>query len=165
MKQWLVAGGLILGDDGLLLVRNRRRNGALDWSPPGGVIDEGETVLAGLTREVEEETGLVVSRWDGPAYEVEVTAPGLGWHLRVEAHVAVDFAGAVRVDDPDGIVVDAAFVDPDVVRRAPRGVPPVGGRAPVRLARRAVGDGPHVPLRARRRRPGPGGRHTAVIAP
>ena len=55
---------------------------------------------------------MVVTRWQGPVYEVEVEAPGLGWHLRVEAHLAVDFAGEVRVDDPDGIVVDAAFVDP-----------------------------------------------------
>ncbi len=112
MRQWLVGGGLILGEGGLLLVRNRRRNGDHDWSPPGGVIDEGETLLAGLTREVEEETGVVVSAWQGPVYEVEVQAPGLGWHLRVEAHVAVDYSGEVRVDDPDGIVVDAAFVDP-----------------------------------------------------
>jgi 8-oxo-dGTP diphosphatase len=113
MRQWLVGGGLILGDDGLLLVRNRRRNGDLDWSPPGGVIDDGETVLAGLTREVEEETGIVVSEWQGPVYEVEVEAPGLGWHLRVEAHVALDFSGPVRVDDPDGIVVDARFMTSD----------------------------------------------------
>ncbi len=112
MREWLVGGGLILGDDGLLLVRNRRRNGRDDWSPPGGVIDAGETLLAGLTREVEEETGVIVTAWRGPVYEVEVEAPGLGWHLRVEAHVAVDYAGTVRVDDPDGIVVDAAFLDP-----------------------------------------------------
>jgi 8-oxo-dGTP diphosphatase len=112
MREWLVGGGLIMGDGGLLLVRNRRRNGAHDWSPPGGVIDAGETMLDGLTREVAEETGVVVSRWQGPVYEVEVEAPGLGWHLRVEAHLAVDFAGEVRIDDPDGIVVEAAYVDP-----------------------------------------------------
>jgi 8-oxo-dGTP diphosphatase len=113
MRPWLVGGGLILGDAGLLLVRNRRRNGSHDWSPPGGVIDAGETLLDGLTREVEEETGVMVSRWHGPAYEVDVEAPGLGWHLRVEAHVAVEFAGDLRLADPDGIVVDAAFVDPN----------------------------------------------------
>ena len=85
------------------------------------MIDEGETVLDGLTREVEEETGLVVTRWAGPVYEVEVEAPGLGWHLRVEAHVAVDFAGDLRVDDPDGIVVDAASSTPARARTTWRG--------------------------------------------
>lgn len=114
MRDWLVGGGLILGDEGVLLVENQRRNGARDWSPPGGVIDDGETLLAGLTREVEEETGVHVARWDGPVYEVEVEAPGLGWRLRVEAHLALEFAGDLRVDDPDGIVVDAAFVAPEL---------------------------------------------------
>ncbi len=110
MKQWLVAGAVIEGPDGLLLVQNRRRNGATDWSTPGGVIDAGETVLEGLSREVAEETGLVVSGWSGPLYRVEVVAPGLGWDLRVEVHAATGFDGELSVDDPDGIVVDARFV-------------------------------------------------------
>jgi 8-oxo-dGTP diphosphatase len=113
MRDWLVGGGLILGSDGLLLVRNRRRNGSVDWSPPGGVIDRGETLVEGLSREVAEETGVVVSAWSGPVYEVAVEAPGLGWRLRVEAHLAVDFAGDLVVDDPDGIVEEAAFVEVD----------------------------------------------------
>ncbi|HYZ97984.1 MAG TPA: NUDIX hydrolase [Acidimicrobiales bacterium] len=115
MREWLVGGGLILSppDGGLLLVRNRRRSGQHDWTPPGGVIDAGETLIDGLTREVAEETGVVVSQWRGPVYEVEVLAPGLGWRLRVEAHLAVEHAGRLHVDDPDGIVVDAAYVAPD----------------------------------------------------
>ena len=77
----------------MLLVENLRRDGARDWSPPGGVIDENETVVSGLTREVEEATGVRVWRWNGPVYEVEVEAPGVGWGLRVEVHLAVDFTG------------------------------------------------------------------------
>jgi 8-oxo-dGTP diphosphatase len=111
MRDWVVGGGLIVAEEGLLLVRNRRRNGSHDWSPPGGVIDDGETLLGGLTREVEEETGLRVTAWAGPVYEVRCEAPDLGWRLRVEAHLALTFEGELRVDDPDGIVVDAAFVD------------------------------------------------------
>jgi ADP-ribose pyrophosphatase YjhB (NUDIX family) len=61
MQQWLVGGALIRGADGVLLVQNRRRNGRHDWSPPGGVIDHGETLLEGLTREVVEETGVQVT--------------------------------------------------------------------------------------------------------
>jgi ADP-ribose pyrophosphatase YjhB (NUDIX family) len=109
----LVAAGLIEGPDGLLLVQNLRRDGSLDWSPPGGVIEvqEGETVRDGLTREVVEETGLVVTDWEGPVYEVEVTAEGLGWSLRVETYRALAYSGQLTVADPDGIVVAARFVD------------------------------------------------------
>jgi 8-oxo-dGTP diphosphatase len=111
VRDWVVGGALIVNDDGVLLVRNRRRNGSHDWTPPGGVIDEGETVLAGLTREVEEETGLRVIQWAGPVYEVRCEAPDLGWRLRVEAHLALAYEGELHVDDPDGIVVDARFVE------------------------------------------------------
>lgn len=116
VRSWTVAGALIEADDALLLVQNRRRNGQVDWSPPGGVIDEGETVLGGLAREVEEETGIVVTSWHGPVYEIEAVAPDLGWHLRVEVHRALEYHGELVVDDPDGIVVDACFADVDGCR-------------------------------------------------
>lgn len=113
MRQWLVASGLIESPDGLLLVANRRRDGAVDWSPPGGVIDDGESVLAGLSREVEEETGLRVTSWEGPVYRLEAEAVDAGWHMRVEVHRAMAFTGELTLEDPDGIVVDARFVPVD----------------------------------------------------
>jgi 8-oxo-dGTP diphosphatase len=126
LRNWVVAGGIVFVDDRLLLVHNERRNGRRDWSTPGGVIDEGETLLAGLTREVHEETGLAVARWEGPCYRVEVTAPELGFFLQVEAHRAVSFTGELVLDDPDGIVVGAEFCDrPTALQRlggAPRWV-------------------------------------------
>lgn len=96
----------------LLLVQNRRRNGSFDWTPPGGVIEveDGESLLDGLGREVEEETGLRVTEWGGLLWSVTTSAPGLGWRLRAEVHLAASWQGDLRVDDPDGIVVDAAFV-------------------------------------------------------
>lgn len=90
-------------------MQNRRRNGMVDWSTPGGVIDAGEALMDGLTREVREETGLQVRNWQGPMYEVRVEAPDLRWRLRVEAHLAVAYDGDLVVEDPDGIVVDACF--------------------------------------------------------
>jgi 8-oxo-dGTP diphosphatase len=126
VRQWLVGGAVIEGPDGVLLVQNRRRDGRVDWSPPGGVIDEGETMLSGLTREVAEETGLVVDGWTGPVYEIEAEAPDLGWVLRVEAHLARTWTGDLAIADPDGIVVDACFTPTggcgDLLAAAPRWV-------------------------------------------
>jgi 8-oxo-dGTP diphosphatase len=122
MRDWVVGGAVIevgipglpaVGGvtEGVLLVENRRRDGRSDWTPPGGVIDPGEAVVDGLTREVREETGLEVLSWHGPLYEIVAEAPGLGWRLRVEVHRAEAVAGDVSVGaDPDGIVVAADWV-------------------------------------------------------
>jgi 8-oxo-dGTP diphosphatase len=119
VREWLVASGIVEGPEGILLVQNRRRDGHVDWSPPGGVIEveAGESVRDGLTREVEEETGIRVTQWEGPVWEVEAEATGMGWTLRVEVHRAVAFEGDLDPRDPDGIVVDARFVSLDECTR------------------------------------------------
>lgn len=119
MRRWQVAGALIagpasndIGAPGVLLVQNLRRNGSLDWTPPGGVIElhQGEAILDGLEREVREETGLIVTGWSGLAYSVVATAPGLGWEMSVEVHVADVVEGELTIgNDPDGIVVAADY--------------------------------------------------------
>lgn len=112
LYEWTVAGGLVESADGLLMVRNVRRSGRVDWTPPGGVIDVGDhSLAAGLTREVVEETGLTVERWEGPVYSVRAEAPDMGWRMHCEVHYALEFDGDLLVDDPDGIVVAAEFLD------------------------------------------------------
>lgn len=106
MRRWLVGGALIRHGDGLVLVCNRRRDRSVEWTPPGGVIDRGETMLAGLAREVREETGLTVDGWAHCAYKVKVEAPDMGWTLRVEAWEAQAVSGEIELADPDGIVED-----------------------------------------------------------
>lgn len=118
MRDWVVGGAVLLDGEHLLLVGNQRRNGSVDWTPPGGVIEvhEGEDLLTGLTREVEEETGLRVTEWGPPLYSVVAEAPDLGWRLTAEVHLAVAWEGELVLDDPDGIVIEARFVDPDGCR-------------------------------------------------
>jgi 8-oxo-dGTP diphosphatase len=110
LSEFTVAGGLVESEEGLLLVRNVRRGGGTDWSTPGGVIDATDpTLRAGLTREVEEETGLRVTAWEGPVYEVRAIAADMGWIMHCEVHRALAYEGELVVDDPDGIVVEATF--------------------------------------------------------
>ena len=114
LQSWRVGGAVIErdADDSLLLVRNVRRNGREDWTPPGGVIESHEAVVPGLAREVAEETGLHITEWTGLIYEVHAVAPDLGWDLFVEVHLAAAWSGDLRTgDDPDGIVTGAEWAD------------------------------------------------------
>ncbi|MBA3397683.1 MAG: (deoxy)nucleoside triphosphate pyrophosphohydrolase [Deltaproteobacteria bacterium] len=65
----LVVAGLITGDDGRILITQRRADQALplQWEFPGGKVEPGEAPTAALARELREELGVtaVVGRiWD-----------------------------------------------------------------------------------------------------
>ncbi len=60
--------GVVAEPYGVVLIRRRFEPLAGRWSLPGGTVEVGETLEASVAREVEEETGLVVSV--GPVVEV-----------------------------------------------------------------------------------------------
>jgi 8-oxo-dGTP diphosphatase len=111
VREWKVAGGLLADDRGLLLVANTRRNGSIDWTTPGGVVDDGESSIEALGREVAEETGLLVPSWERLCWTVSVAFVEMEMTLDVEVHLAESFSGNLVIDDPDGIVTAAEFVD------------------------------------------------------
>ncbi len=77
------------GDCGVVLVRRRFEPMAGHWSLPGGMLEVGETLHAGVAREVLEETGLAVTV--GPVVEV-VDRITLDDDRRVRHHyVVIDY--------------------------------------------------------------------------
>ena len=113
MQAYTVASGIILERNQLLLVQNQRRNGSLDWSTPGGVVDPGEEVLEALQREVIEETSVVVEDWSPMLYSVEVDFVGRNMSLHAQVFRAAAHRGSLHVDDPDNVVVDGRWVSHD----------------------------------------------------
>ncbi len=76
-------------DCGVVLVRRRFEPMAGHWSLPGGMLEVGETLAAGVAREVLEETGLAVTV--GPVVEV-VDRITLDDDRRVRHHyVVIDY--------------------------------------------------------------------------
>lgn len=74
------ARGIILDeDDRILLCRfefNRADASAVVWATPGGGVEPGESLLAALRRELDEEVGLVVDHDPPHVWHQEVVQPG-----------------------------------------------------------------------------------------
>lgn len=111
--------GIVVNDDGHVLVIRRRDNG--HWEPPGGILEIDETFAEGVRREVHEETGVwvkverltgvyqnmtrgvvaLVFRCTPEAGTVTVTDESreVRWMTPNEVHDAMTPAYAVRVHD------------------------------------------------------------------
>jgi ADP-ribose pyrophosphatase YjhB (NUDIX family) len=53
-------GGVVIDQGRALLVRRAREPALGEWTIPGGLLEVGETLVAGVAREIQEETGLIV---------------------------------------------------------------------------------------------------------
>jgi ADP-ribose pyrophosphatase YjhB (NUDIX family) len=110
-------GAVILMDGKIVLVKRRFEPLAGQWSLPGGTLELGETLEAGVAREMLEETGLVVDV--GPVIEV-FDRILLDEQRKVRYHfVLVDYLcrriGGTLASASDA--VDVALADPSDLHR------------------------------------------------
>ena len=108
-------GAVVLMDGKVLLVKRRYEPLAGQWSLPGGTLEVGETLEAGVAREIFEETGLEVDV--GPVIDV-FDRIFLDDDNRVRYHfVLIDYLcrpiGGVLAPGSD--VADAVLVDPSAL--------------------------------------------------
>ena len=98
----------------ILLVVNRRRGDKVDWSLPGGLVDKGESSTEALTREVEEETNLVVDSWARLLYTNRIeyrsrSEDRKDLNFNTEVYLAAKWSGTLTFSDPDQIVEHGLF--------------------------------------------------------
>ena len=106
------AVALIRSDDRVLMVRSLYPGDDEPfWALPGGAVDEGEDLSDALMREIREETGLSIQ---GPGTIAAIiwleTSDGSPDQVTFVCEPPGS-SGDLRVDDPDGVTLEAAFVD------------------------------------------------------
>lgn len=103
------AGVVATSGDLVLLVREPYDEGELHWGIPSGRVEENESFAEGATRELFEETGLMVSPIDlEEISRVDLRMPGGVESTAINFTVEVPRHDVVN-RDPDGIVVEAAW--------------------------------------------------------
>lgn len=110
-------GAVIIQEGRVVLVKRRYEPLAGRWSLPGGTLELGETLEAGLAREMQEETGLDVEV--GPVIEVFDRilldeAQRVRFHFVLVDYLCWPIAGDLRAgsDVDEAIAVDPAGLEP-----------------------------------------------------
>ena len=95
----------------VLLVANKRTDGRIKWSLPGGSVHGGESLLKRLVKEVGEETGIEVINWSEELIHtslIKKRGTRNDHDLFVEVHQAVDWTWregeATEATDPEDLL-------------------------------------------------------------
>src|SRR5579863_1777070 len=105
----LIASAVARLHGDLLLVQQQYPGDMLpSWGLPGGLVEPGEELLAGLQRELLEETGLTLVGTPTIAFVIQVLRKREeGIQQWLACHFACDVAGQISPHDPDGLVLSA----------------------------------------------------------
>lgn len=110
----LVVGGVVRRRDQILLVHEHTLGGEGpdQWVLPGGRVEPGELLDEAVRREVAEETGAHVAVVGGLAFGTQHYRPGENQPLLYLAFNVelVDVDAHLTPNDPDGLIIEAAFV-------------------------------------------------------
>lgn len=110
----IVAAVVRRGSQLLLVEQQGPHDPHPSWMLPGGRVEEGESVIDALRREIREETGLELVGRPIVAFVAEIEHRG---DLADAAYRAITYAcetqGAPAPNDPDGFVRGTAWVDAD----------------------------------------------------
>ncbi len=118
--------------DVLLVQRQGPRDRRPSWTLPGGVVGQGETLADALVRGLREETGLAVHGIGPLLFTTQVTYVSEGFISTTSCFEVTDWSGAVRVAEPDGLVLGAEFHPPaEAVSIVRRHAPPRAMREPL----------------------------------
>ena len=107
-------GAIVVGDNGILLVRRDKDPGKGLFAIPGGIIEVGETQEDAIVREVKEETGIaielieMVGTYDLITYDSDNK---IKFHFVLIHYLARALSTSIRPESPDGEVKWFLFDD------------------------------------------------------
>ncbi len=137
-----IVAGLLRRQREILMVQQAGPGEEPAWSVPAGRVEPGEDRVHALGREVREETGLRVVDPGAVAFVVEVDERRYPWSGTVWTWEVAVWDGELAPRDPDGFVLQAAWVPLDDAVQRLEGVSwhvltvswPAPRRTPPRLA-------------------------------
>lgn len=110
MKRVDVVSAIIRNEEGEILLVQNRKGDSFYWGPPGGAVEEGETLEQALHREVREETGYAI-RVTGLSSVREAFVTDRGHHVLFFTFFAQVTGGSIQISDPDDDIVEVRWAD------------------------------------------------------